>query len=88
MSGVFDLGELVKRTIKYLVEGVMVAIAAYAILNAVCRLTKWPSSLSLLLPPSVSLIPMSPVWPLALEQVLDSVSAPTSSDSPHLFGSK
>lgn len=31
MSGVFDLGELVKRTIKYLVEGIMVAIAAYAI---------------------------------------------------------
>ena len=31
MSGMFDLGELVKRTIKYLVEGVMVAIAAYAI---------------------------------------------------------
>jgi hypothetical protein len=30
-AGVFDLGELVKRTIKYLVEGVMVAIAAYAI---------------------------------------------------------
>lgn len=26
-----DLGELVKRAIKYLVEGVMVAIAAYAI---------------------------------------------------------
>jgi ABC-type Co2+ transport system permease subunit len=31
MSNVFDLGELVKRTIKYLVEGIMVAIAAYAI---------------------------------------------------------
>ena len=31
MSNVFDLGEIVKRTIKYLVEGVMVAIAAYAI---------------------------------------------------------
>ena len=31
MSSMFDLGELVKRTIKYLVEGVMVAIAAYAI---------------------------------------------------------
>ena len=31
MSNVFDLGELVKRTSKYLVEGVMVAIAAYAI---------------------------------------------------------
>ena len=31
MSNVFDLGELVKRTIKYLVEGVMVALAAYAI---------------------------------------------------------
>jgi hypothetical protein len=31
MSNAFDLGELVKRTIKYLVEGVMVAIAAYAI---------------------------------------------------------
>jgi ABC-type Co2+ transport system permease subunit len=27
----FDLGELVKRIIKYLVEGLMVAIAAYAI---------------------------------------------------------
>jgi hypothetical protein len=27
----FDLGELVKRVIKYLVEGLMVAIAAYAI---------------------------------------------------------
>jgi len=27
----FDLGELMKRAIKYLVEGIMVAIAAYAI---------------------------------------------------------
>jgi ABC-type Co2+ transport system permease subunit len=27
----FDLGELVKRIVKYLVEGLMVAIAAYAI---------------------------------------------------------
>jgi hypothetical protein len=27
----FDMGELVKRAIKYLVEGLMVAIAAYAI---------------------------------------------------------
>jgi len=27
----FDLGELVRRAIKYLVEGLMVAIAAYAI---------------------------------------------------------
>jgi hypothetical protein len=27
----FDLGELVKRAIKYLVEGIMVAIAAYVI---------------------------------------------------------
>jgi hypothetical protein len=27
----FDIGELVKRAIKYLVEGLMVAIAAYAI---------------------------------------------------------
>ena len=31
MSGVLDLGELVKRAIKYLVEGLMVAVAAYAI---------------------------------------------------------
>jgi len=31
MSGMFDLNELVKRIIKYLVEGLMVAIAAYAI---------------------------------------------------------
>lgn len=31
MSGMLDLGELVKRAIKYLVEGVMVAIAAYSI---------------------------------------------------------
>lgn len=27
----FDLGELVKRAIKYLVEGLMVAVAAYVI---------------------------------------------------------
>ena len=31
MSGLIDVGELVKRIIKYLVEGLMVAIAAYAI---------------------------------------------------------
>ena len=31
MNRVFDLSELVKRLIKYLVEGLMVALAAYAI---------------------------------------------------------
>jgi hypothetical protein len=31
MNGMLDLSELVKRAIKYLVEGLMVAIAAYAI---------------------------------------------------------
>ena len=31
MNKVLDLGELVKRAIKYLVEGLMVALAAYAI---------------------------------------------------------
>lgn len=31
MSGTFNISELVKRIIKYLVEGLMVAIAAYAI---------------------------------------------------------
>jgi ABC-type Co2+ transport system permease subunit len=31
MSGLFDVSELIKRIIKYLVEGLMVAIAAYAI---------------------------------------------------------
>lgn len=31
MNGMFDISELVKRIIKYLVEGLMVAIAAYAI---------------------------------------------------------
>jgi ABC-type Co2+ transport system permease subunit len=31
MSGLINIGELVKRIIKYLVEGLMVAIAAYAI---------------------------------------------------------
>ena len=31
MDGVINVGELVKRIIKYLVEGLMVAIAAYAI---------------------------------------------------------
>tara|TARA_Y100000389_G_C17197830_1_gene382103 strand:- start:18 stop:278 length:261 start_codon:yes stop_codon:yes gene_type:complete len=30
-GGMLDLGELVKRAIKYLVEGLMVAFAAYAI---------------------------------------------------------
>jgi hypothetical protein len=31
MNGSINVGELVKRIIKYLVEGLMVAIAAYAI---------------------------------------------------------
>ena len=31
MSGLVNVGELVKRIIKYLVEGIMVAIAAFAI---------------------------------------------------------
>jgi ABC-type Co2+ transport system permease subunit len=31
MQGVINIGELIKRLIKYLVEGLMVAIAAYAI---------------------------------------------------------
>jgi ABC-type Co2+ transport system permease subunit len=31
MTGFIDIGEFVKRVIKYLVEGLMVAIAAYAI---------------------------------------------------------
>ena len=31
MNGIVNIGELVKRIIKYLVEGLMVAIAAYAI---------------------------------------------------------
>jgi ABC-type Co2+ transport system permease subunit len=31
MNNLFNIGELVKRVIKYLVEGLMVAIAAYAI---------------------------------------------------------
>jgi ABC-type Co2+ transport system permease subunit len=31
LSQVLDLGELVRRAIKYLVEGLMVALAAYAI---------------------------------------------------------
>jgi ABC-type Co2+ transport system permease subunit len=31
MSNMFDFSELIKRAIKYIVEGIMVAIAAYAI---------------------------------------------------------
>ena len=31
MSGLINIGELVKRIIKYLVEGLMVALAAFAI---------------------------------------------------------
>ena len=34
MFEAFDLTELIKRAIKYLVEGLMVAIAAFAIPNA------------------------------------------------------
>jgi ABC-type Co2+ transport system permease subunit len=34
----FDFGELVKRAIKYLVEGLMVALAAYAIPKRSLRL--------------------------------------------------
>ena len=31
MDGIFDFSELIKRALKYLIEGFMVAIAAYAI---------------------------------------------------------
>jgi ABC-type Co2+ transport system permease subunit len=31
MTGIINIGELIKRIIKYLVEGLMVAIAAFAI---------------------------------------------------------
>ena len=31
LAEIFDLGELLRRVVKYLVEGLMVAIAAYAI---------------------------------------------------------
>ena len=31
MDGMFDFSELIKRALKYLIEGLMVAIAAYAI---------------------------------------------------------
>ena len=31
LAQMFDLGELVRRAVKYLVEGIMVALAAYAI---------------------------------------------------------
>jgi ABC-type Co2+ transport system permease subunit len=31
MSGMFDFSELIKRAIKYIVEGIIVALAAYAI---------------------------------------------------------
>ena len=31
MSGLFDVNELIKRVIKYLIEGLMVSIAAFAI---------------------------------------------------------
>jgi ABC-type Co2+ transport system permease subunit len=31
MGGLFDINELIKRTIKYLIEGLMVSIAAFAI---------------------------------------------------------
>jgi ABC-type Co2+ transport system permease subunit len=31
LGEIFDLGELLRRVVKYLVEGLMVAIAAYAI---------------------------------------------------------
>jgi ABC-type Co2+ transport system permease subunit len=38
MYGMFDVAELVKRIIKYLIEGLMVAIAAYAIPKASLKL--------------------------------------------------
>ena len=31
LGNLFDLGELIRRVVKYLVEGIMVPIAAYAI---------------------------------------------------------
>ena len=38
MEGMFDFSELVKRALKYLVEGLMVAIACYAIPKASLKL--------------------------------------------------
>jgi hypothetical protein len=37
MLGNLDLGEFIKRALKYIVEGIMVAIAAYAIPNKSLR---------------------------------------------------
>jgi hypothetical protein len=37
-NGMFDVTEIVKRIIKYLIEGLMVAIAAYAIPKASLKL--------------------------------------------------
>ena len=38
MNQLFDVGELVRRAIKYLVEGLLVAIAAFAIPQKTLRL--------------------------------------------------
>ena len=38
MSQLFDVGELLRRAIKYLVEGLLVAIAAFAIPQKTLRL--------------------------------------------------
>lgn len=38
MLGNLDLGEFIKRALKYVVEGIMVAIAAYAIPNKSLKL--------------------------------------------------
>jgi len=37
-NGMFDVTEIVKRIVKYLIEGLMVAIAAYAIPKASLKL--------------------------------------------------
>ena len=76
LAQMLDLGELVRRAVKYLVEGVMVAIAAYAIpkksLNldevALIALTRRCYLLN-------PLIHMSQVWLSQLALVLVSVLA-------------
>ena len=83
MSGLGDMvdfGELVRRAVKYLVEGIMVAIAAYAIPKKSLNVDEvMLIALTAAATPSLYLIHTFQVWRFPQEVERASVSARTSS---------
>ena len=82
MNDMFDFSEFVKRAIKYLVEGIMVAIAAFVIPQKALRLKRLSSLHWLPQRHSVFSMYLSHPWLLVQEVVLVSVLVLTWYNSP------